>query len=149
MVVTHHTAFFFMRGAEEKQQEVSEMGKNMKKNDLILVVVVFLVAAVVLGAYLLWPRQKGAEVIVYISGDEYARYPLEQDRVVELPGVLGSNELTISQGEVWMSKAVCPDKVCMHTGKIHNANTLIVCLPGEILVTVEGAEEDGTDVVGR
>lgn len=44
--------------------------------------------------------------------------------------------------------ADCPTQDCVHTGTITRAGQSIVCLPGRIIIQLEGAaEEDAPDVV--
>ena len=41
-----------------------------------------------------------------------------------------------------MSDADCPDKLCIHQGRIHKNGQWIICLPNRVAVTIEGAAED-------
>ena len=100
----------------------------MKRNDRILIGTLLGIAVVLLLAMFLLKRNTvNGEAVVLIEGVEYGRYPLSEDRIVELPGLLGNNVLTISDGEAWMSSAVCPDKICMDFGRIHYNTEMIVC----------------------
>lgn len=119
----------------------------MKRNDVILLF------GVLAAALLLWvfrPEQKaedGAWVIVRIKGAEYGRYALSEDRIEELPGVLGTNRLVIKDGMVWMEEAVCPDKYCIRQGTISKTGQQIICLPNSILIEIIGGEETGLDAI--
>ena len=120
----------------------------MKKNDKILIGVLFVIAlAFLLGSMLMKHNTKEPEAVVLIAGKEYGRYPLAQDMVVKIPGKLGENTLTISEGKAYMSDAVCPDKICMKSGKKDKNSDIIVCLPGEIVIKIENGETSGPDVV--
>lgn len=121
----------------------------MKKNDKILIGALLGVTLVMLVVMFL-ARQNtvNGEAVVLIQGVEYGRYPLGKDAVIELPGTLGDNVLTISEGEAWMSSAVCPDKVCMGFGRIHYNTEMIICLPGGIVVMIENGDDSGVDAVG-
>lgn len=122
----------------------------MKRNDKILIGTLLLVTIVLLSVLFFMRRNTvNGEAVVLIQGVEYGRYPLSEDREVALPGLLGDNVLTISDGEAWMSSAVCPDKVCMSFGKIHYNTEMIVCLPGEIVVIIENGDVSGMDAVGK
>ena len=122
----------------------------MKKNDKILIGALLGVTIVLL-LVMFFARQNtvNGEAVVLIQGTEYGRYPLAEDAVIELPGTLGNNILTIADGEAWMSEAVCPDKVCMDFGHIHYNTEMIICLPGEIVVLIENGEDSELDAVGR
>ena len=120
----------------------------MKKNDKMLIGIFLLVAICFLAAGVLLKRNTvNGEAVVLINGTEYARYPLSEDCVAELPGKLGNNTLTIRNGQAYMSSAVCPDKICMDFGKIHYNTEMIVCRPGGIVVIIENGETSETDVV--
>ena len=73
----------------------------------------------------------------------------QEDCSVEIPGLLGSNVLTISEGTAYMSEAVCPDKICMNFGKIRYNTEMIVCRPGGIVVIIENGENSELDVTGQ
>lgn len=124
---------------------------KLKKNDILLIGVLLAIAlCFLLGNYLMKLGTKEPEAVVLINGEEYARYPLSEDKVVEIPGKLGNNTLTIENGEAHMSGAVCPDKVCMGFGKIHYNTERIICIPGGIVVIIENGEtSELDDVVGR
>ena len=119
----------------------------MKKSDKILISALLGITAV-LFLVMFFTRQNtvNGEAVVLIQGEEYARYPLARDRVIKLPGVMGENTLTISEGEAWMSEAVCPDKICMGFGKIHYNTEMIVCRPGGIVVIIENGDASEIDV---
>ncbi len=119
----------------------------MRKNDIRLIGILLLVSVVILAAgFLLKQNTVNGEAVVLIDGVEYGRYPLAEDAVIELPGKIGTNVLTIEDGAAWMSHAVCPDKVCMTFGKIHYNTELIVCRPGSILVMIENGDTSDLDV---
>ncbi len=47
----------------------------------------------------------------------------------------------IENGTAYLSDANCPDKLCVHQGKISRTGEVITCLPNKLTVTVFGAEE--------
>ena len=85
-------------------------------------------------------REEGACAVVIINGEEAGRYPLDRNGV--------SNTLVIEDGFAYLSEATCPDKICVHMGKIHLDGQLIVCLPNQLIVTVEGGDDGGVDIFG-
>ena len=122
----------------------------MKKNDLILIGTLLGIAIVLfLAMFFIKQNTKNGEAVVLIEGEEYGRYPLSKDAVIEIPGVLGNNMLTIQDGTAFMSSAVCPDKICMDFGKIHYNTEMIVCRPGSIVVLIENGEVSNLDAVGQ
>lgn len=123
---------------------------KMKKNDLILIGTICAVLLLMVGAMFFF-RKDGAEAVVWINGEEYARYDLAKDQTVELQSAVGTSILVIRDKTVWMEEAGCPDQVCITRGKIrYNTDPPIVCLPGKIIVSIQGGEEtSGLDAVGQ
>ena len=54
-------------------------------------------------------------------------------------GRLGSSTVEVEGARVHMHEAPCPGKVCINQGWIAHPGQSIVCIPGEILVRIEGA----------
>lgn len=122
----------------------------MKKNDVTLIGVLLGAAVLLLLAtFFLKKNTVNGEAVILIQGVEYGRYPLSEDCKVQIPGLLGENTLTISDGMAFMSEAVCPDKICMEFGKIHYNTEMIVCRPGGIVIMIENGETSELDAVGR
>lgn len=122
----------------------------MKQNDKRLIGILLGIATV-LFVILFFVKQNtvNGEAVVLIDGEEYGRYPLSKDAVVEIPGLLGTNELTIAEGSARMTLAVCPDKICMDFGEIHYNTEMIVCRPGSIVVLIENGDSSEMDAVGK
>lgn len=122
----------------------------MKRNDFILIGTLLVVVVLLfLGMFLLKKNTINGEAVVLIEGEEYGRYPLDDEREIELPGLLGNNVLTIRDGKAFMSSAVCPDKICMGFGEIHYNTEMIVCRPGSIVVIIENGDVSELDAVGQ
>lgn len=122
----------------------------MKRNDLILIGTLLGIAAVLfLTMFFVKRNTVNGEAVVLIEGVEYGRYPLSKDAVIEIPGLLGENVLTIRDGKAHMSEAVCPDKICMDFGEIHYNTEMIVCRPGSIVVIIENGDPSELDAVGQ
>ena len=87
-----------------------------------------------------WTRLgTGAAVEVRVAGGEGQRYGLRQDADVEIRGINGGvNWLHIENGQAWVTEASCPDKVCVHMGKISQPGQTIVCLPNQVVIEVVG-----------
>lgn len=73
---------------------------------------------------------------------------IEQNGIVQTVSLQDDAEITlenatvlIENGEVYISEATCPDKVCVNTGRISKKGQSIVCVPNRIVVTIEGKSE--------
>ena len=126
--------------------------KRFGKNDVILLLILLGIIALV--TILLLPRksaEEGAVVIIEVDKKEYARFPLNKDRVVPILDKNGTemNTLTIEGGAAKMTYANCPDQLCVHQKKIRALSETIVCLPNCIVVRIEGAEDLQLDSIAR
>ena len=86
---------------------------------------------------------KGELVRVTVDNQLVGEYSLAEDGEYPLNG--GTNLLVISSGEAFVSRADCPDKVCVHTGRISLAGERIVCLPYKLEIRVVAPDGDGGD----
>lgn len=109
---------------------------------------ILLMLLIALGSYFAFSanKEEGACAVVLIGGEEAGRYPLTKNGTFPLNG--GTNTLVIEDGYAYLSEATCPDKICVQMGKIHLNGQLIVCLPNEVIVTVEGGDDGGVDIFG-
>ena len=110
----------------------------MKKRDIILIASI-LVVAIAFFLIVELTKEEGAGVVVKVDGVEVAEYSLSKSGTYPLNG--GTNILVIEDGCAYLSDANCPDKLCVHQGKISRTGEVITCLPNKLTVTVFGAEE--------
>ena len=110
----------------------------MKKRDIILIASI-LVVAIAFFLIVELTKEEGAGVVVKVDGVEVAEYSLSKNGTYPLNG--STNILVIEDGRAYLSDANCPDKLCVHQGKISRTGEVITCLPNKLTVTVFGAEE--------
>ena len=125
-----------------KRKEHSLFMKNKKTiRDLLLVAIILVLAG---GFYLgnrLMNRRPAVVVEVSVDGQVVKELDLSKDtEVVIESGKGGTNTLIIEHGEVYISDATCPDKICIHQGKINRSGELIVCLPNLMIAKIVGEE---------
>ncbi len=79
--------------------------------------------------------------MVTVDGKEVGRYSLFENRTVDIPSAGGGeNTVMIENGEVSVSSANCPDKICVSHRKISKDGEVIVCLPHKLVVSVEAEQ---------
>ncbi len=121
----------------------------MKKADLILAAVILAVALSIAGSRYVH-QADGSVVVVAVNGEETARYSLHQNRKVNIRSDGGYNLLVIENGSACVQDADCPDRTCVHEGKIRRDGETIVCLPHKVVITVVSDEKSDVDgVSGR
>jgi len=102
----------------------------MKKNDFILAVAIILIAVVV---FLFIPKDKGNIAKITVNGKLYATVSLDKNQKVEIND---TNVCVVENGEIYMESATCPDKLCVHQGRISDNSKKIVCLPNKVIIEV-------------
>mgnify|MGYP002446425288 CR=1 FL=1 len=90
-----------------------------------------------LGAKLM--HKSPAEIVeVSVDGKVVETLDLAKDQELTIDSVSGgTNHLIIKDGEAWVSEATCPDKICVHQGKIHLDGEIIVCLPNKMTAQIK------------
>ena len=105
----------------------------MRRNDEILIVVILL-AVGIMWAWMYGHRERGGYVVVSVDGEEYGKYSLEEEQMVEIGE---TNRLEITDGGAKMVHADCPDQICVQTPAIKREHEMIVCMPNRVSVMVE------------
>lgn len=117
------------------------------KKDVILIA---LALAAALGVYLfsqLAADPAATTVVVTQGGSVVLRRPLAMNATYEIKGENGElNVVCVENGEVYMQEANCRDGLCIRQGHMKNPAKTIVCLPNEVVVSLEGA--DGETSIG-
>lgn len=123
---------------------------KLKKQDILLLAAL-LAGVLLLGAFLLLTRKSGAEVVVKVAGKQVTAFSVNKNTKYMIHGVNGgTNELIIEDGQVWLEEASCPDKLCVHQGKIKYSGESIICLPNKVSVTIQDeTDTNGVDAVAQ
>lgn len=91
---------------------------------------------------LLRPKGEGQVARVTLDGkvvEEIDLSRVEQPYTLTLEGPGGfSNTITVEKGRICVSKAGCPDQICVHQGYISDGTTPIVCLPNRLIIEITG-----------
>jgi len=115
----------------------------LKKQDLYLILILLAAAAAVFFGYRLLNQGNADEVVVYVGEEEYARLPLHEDEELLITGAGdGTNRLVIKDGQADVTEASCPDKICVHQHAISEIGETIVCMPNQVIVTIEKERQE-------
>jgi hypothetical protein len=77
-----------------------------------------------------------------MEGDEvFGRFNLSQDTSLLIEGPIGRTRLEIEDGYAWIAEAPCPDQLCRRMGRISQPGEVLICLPNQIFVYIEGEGE--------
>lgn len=107
----------------------------------------FLIAVAVIVSFSVhaW-RQSGPATTVEIRGEgALLVYPLDEERVVHVPGPLGETIVEIGGGRARVVFSPCRDQICVLAGWIERGGQWAACLPNRVFVTIQSALDDGPD----
>ena len=107
--------------------------KKKERNDRILIIGIIGVAVLLSAFFLLKGSSVGTTVVVTVDGDEYGRYSLLKEQVVQIGD---TNTLVIHNHEADMLFAECPDQICVKHTPISGTDENIICLPNKVVVTI-------------
>ena len=112
-----------------------------KKRELVLILVLLLAAAAGFLVNQAMHKKPAAQVEITVDGKLVRTLDFNQDADLIIDGVNGgTNHLIIQDGTAWISEASCPDKVCVHQGKVSLNGELIVCLPNRVIAKIVAPE---------
>lgn len=125
------------------------MLKIIRKADVILFFVFLAFGLSMLFLTLRAASGPAREVVISVDGQEYGRYPLEEDQVIEIDHDSRHNIITIKDKGVTMTYSNCKNQICVNEGTITTPGQLIVCLPNYVIIEIEGGEDadDAVDAV--
>lgn len=94
-------------------------------------------------------QQPGSEVVVEVGSEETMRLPLDENQTVKIEGKDGFYvQISIQDGTVKVTEAACPDQICVSHGPVSGTMDSIVCLPAQVVISVEQQEEHMESIDG-
>ncbi len=123
--------------------------KNKKiKRDVALVLLCIIISAAVYFIINIYVKKDGAYAVVKVDGEIIQSLELNKNTSVIVHGYQGgSNTIVVDNGQVYMTDADCPDKLCERTGRISRTGESIVCLPHRVVVEIQGNTGEKVDSV--
>lgn len=109
----------------------------MTKADGVVIALALVVLGYLYAAF--WSNTKGAEAAILVDGVETQRWPLTQDRRIDITGRMGVSQLEIKDGKVRFLASPCSGKQCVHAGRLHRSGEFAACLPNGVSVYVVGS----------
>ena len=124
-------------------------GNNTIKHDLILLTMFILIAAILFFIINRTDEIKGDYVLITLNNSEYARIPLNKDTVLSIDSDKGKNTVVVSDKEVYVESADCPDQICVDHAHIMYEGETIVCLPHRLIIKIVSEEGSETDAISQ
>lgn len=123
------------------------MLKYFRKADFVLLVFL-LVVGIAASVYISMSSEAGDKVVIRTHGETFGTYSLMEDRTIEVKQGSQLNTVSIESGTVTMHSASCKNQVCVEHVPISRTGESIICLPNQVVVTIDG-KEDGFDAVTK
>ncbi|MEE3420323.1 MAG: NusG domain II-containing protein [Lachnospiraceae bacterium] len=120
----------------------------IRKSDILLIVFIAVISGLLLTFEIRTSDNKSNPVLtIRVDGELYGTYDLTENRTIQIND---TNTCQIKNGEVTMTEATCPDKICMKERAIDGTNGgSIVCLPNKVVLIIENATDSGVDVIAK
>lgn len=121
--------------------------KFFKKTDLIIIVSMLAVCLVIWGAYQAFYTGKGAKAEIYYGGELVMTVDLNtgEERAFSVPQEPDVMFHLYSDGSIAFERSDCPDKICVHTGRISQIGQTAACLPNRLILKIVPADDKNTD----
>lgn len=117
-----------------------------KRRDLFVILGVLLIALLLFLAARFMGKGDATTVVARVKGQVVLRKSLLVDGRYSIPLPDGeTNIIRVEKGTVWMEEANCRDGLCIHQGKMRNRAKSIVCLPHNLVITLEGDTVDDAE----
>ena len=100
-----------------------------------------------LGFAVLMLGSSGDTVTVTVDQTVYGKYPLGEDRTVEIRCGDAINLLVIRDGRASVESASCPDGICVSHRPIARNGESIICLPNKVVISVSSEKTNAPDIV--
>ena len=126
----------------------------MKRIYIYIIITVIILAAGIGGILFVMNRSASHPVAYIQKGDEIIKVidlaEVESEYSFDITDDEGgTNTVTVRPGEIAVTSANCPDKVCVHMGYIKNSSVPITCLPHKLVITIVDNGSDGPDSISQ
>ena len=125
---------------------------NLKILDKIIIVSM-LVLSIIPISFLMFTKTstENINIVIRVNNSVEKVIPLKnqnESKIYDFTFSKNIGYVEVKNGKVRMlkmDKAICPNSICSDTGWIDKAYQTIVCLPNNIVVTIEGIKDEGID----
>lgn len=88
-----------------------------------------------------WHHEHAGKLQIRQGDKIYARYSLNQNRIIDIHGPLGNSRIVISNGKARFASSSCPNQYCVHQGWLKHAGQAAICLPNQVSLELLGGEK--------
>ena len=125
---------------------------DLKPKPMDALVVLFVIILAVVTAVFVYGKSGEAALTATVKhrGETVAQVAL--DTLAEDKSITGDGEyrltVTLTKDGAAVTESDCPGQDCLHTGRITRAGQSIVCLPEQVIVTLEGKTPSADVILG-
>lgn len=114
--------------------------KSADRRILLLLIAVTLLSAAGLIIYRAFAPQGERAIIEVENRPVQTVYltPGGEPRTISVQGRMGESLIGVDGEFIYMIESACPDKVCIHMGRISRAGQVVVCLPNRVVIRITG-----------
>ena len=118
----------------------------MKRKNWFWILLFLLLVAGGLLLYRQLGQTGGTVAVITVDGEEIERVDLSRikdsyDIVIETG--YGRNTVHVEPGAISVTEADCPDRICVHQGRLTGGGIPIICMPHRLVIEIEDSELDG------
>lgn len=121
--------------------------KFVKKTDLIILAVVLVVCLGAWFSYQFVVGKKAAKAEIYYKSELVKTVDLTAG--VDKSFSIEQNKNVVfhvfKDGNICFQESNCPDKVCIHAGKLHTVGESAACLPNSIVLKIVAKDQRSSD----
>lgn len=115
---------------------------DLKPKPMDALVVIIVVAFAVMTAAFVYGKNRGETLTATVKhrgqvAAQVALSTLTEEKKITIDGQYHLT-VTLTKDGVSVTESDCPGQDCVHTGRITRAGQSIVCLPEQVIVTLEG-----------
>lgn len=104
----------------------------------------FLVAIILFFNMIITGQKK---LVAEIScGSEVFEYDLSLEKKFKVKGILGETEISIQDGNVFITDSPCRNKTCIHQGKISRNGQWLCCAPNQVIIIIKGQDQNNASI---
>lgn len=106
-----------------------------------------IILAAIIALAIAWAKPQGVTAVVELDGQVMMTRDLSGLAEPEAVRIAGENGITLtvefSSAGARVAEADCPDKTCRRTGQLTRAGETAICLPGRVVLRLEGQDSGG------
>lgn len=126
-------------------EEMNSLLRELRLADWLLAATLLVAGAMATWASLC--TEGGTRAIIHVQGRRVAELLLDNDQKISVTGSVGTVMIEVKAGGVYVRETECSQKRCVAMSPARRRGDLILCVPGEILITIQGDAADGVDGV--